>query len=71
MIDYVPNLISIGYGFEDIHVNDVVRRWLEMTADRRLEIVDPSRSLVPPDFRHLSPQIRLKRLKAGQYLSAL
>jgi hypothetical protein len=71
MINYVTNLISIGYGFEDIHVNEVVRRWLEMTPDRQLEIVDPSRDWAPSDFRHLSPQISVKRMKAGQYLTTL
>jgi hypothetical protein len=71
MINYVTNLISIGYGFEDIHVNDAVRRWLEVTSDRRLEIVDPSRNWIPSDFRHLSPQIDIKRLKAGEYLAGL
>jgi hypothetical protein len=71
MINYVTNLVAIGYGFEDVHVNDVVRRWLELTTDRRLEIVDPSRTLVPSDFRHLSPQVHLKQLKTGQYLGAL
>jgi hypothetical protein len=71
MINYVSNLICIGYAFEDIHVNNVIRRWLELTADRRLEIVDPTRDTIPPDFRHLAPQILVRRMKAGPYLSAV
>lgn len=69
MINYVTQLVSIGYGFEDVHVNETIRRWLEFTSERHLEIVDPSRTVIPPDFRHLSPQIRITRLKAGQYLA--
>jgi hypothetical protein len=71
MINYATNLVSIGYGFEDLHVNTVVRGWLEVASDRRLEIVDPSRKLVPPDLRHLSPQIVIKNAKAGEYLAGL
>lgn len=71
MINYVSNLVCIGYSFEDIHVNNVVRRWLELTSDRRLEIVDPTRDVVPSDFRHLAPQILLRRVKAGPYLEAV
>ena len=71
MINYVTRLVSVGYGFEDLHVNDAIRRWLELTNERHLEIVDPSRTLIPTDFRHLSPQIHLTQLKASQYLASL
>jgi len=71
MINFVSTLVCIGYGFEDIHVNNVVRQWLELTSDRCLEIVDPMRDAVPSDFRHLAPQILLRRMKTGPYLKAI
>jgi len=51
-INYVSKLICIGYRFGDVHINDVIRHWLESTGNRRIEIVGPAAS-VPPLLLHL------------------
>jgi hypothetical protein len=40
-INYVDQLVSIGYSFGDRHVNGIVHEWLAFHANRKLEIVDP------------------------------
>jgi hypothetical protein len=48
-INFVSTLICIGYGFGDLHINRVLRDWLERTPDRRLEVVSPGgvRAILP------------------------
>lgn len=66
-INYVSTLICIGYGFGDIHINQVLRDWLERTSDRRLEIVSPG-AFIPPLLLHLSPQVSPLKEAASDYL---
>ena len=66
-IGFVSILICMGYGFGDLHVNQVLRDWLERSADSRLEIVSPGGS-VPSFLLHLSPQISLFPKTASDYL---
>ncbi len=42
-------LVVVGYGFRDDHVNEVVRRWINTDADRRLIVVDP---VFPANWAH-------------------
>lgn len=37
-LNFVSHLVCIGYGFGDIHVNHVIRSWLEFTDTRTLEL---------------------------------
>lgn len=66
-VGFVSILVCIGYGFGDLHINQVLRDWLERSADRRLEIVSPGAS-VPSFLLHLSPQISLFPKAASDYL---
>jgi len=66
-INYVSNLICVGYAFGDIHVNEVIRNWLELNSQRRLEIVDPVIEKVPSPLLHLSPQVDLTKSCASDY----
>lgn len=66
-INFVTTLICIGYGFGDLHINQVLRDWLERSADRRLEIVCPGAS-VPSFLLHLSPQVSFFPKAASDYL---
>lgn len=66
-INFVSTLICIGYGFGDLHINQVLRDWLERSAERRLEIVSPEPS-VPSFLLHLSPQVKLFPKAASDYL---
>jgi hypothetical protein len=67
-IDRVSMLVSIGYGFGDSHINEVIRTWLERDATRRLEIVGPNEGAVPTGLVHLSPQITRTVATATEYL---
>ena len=59
--------MTMVYSFGDLHINQVLRDWLERSADRRLEIVSPEAS-VPSFFLHLSPQVKLFSKAAGDFL---
>lgn len=66
-LNYVTKLICIGYGFGDLHINGVLRQWLEFTQQRRLVIVGPDVQ-IPPFLLHLAPQVRTLPLKATEFL---
>jgi hypothetical protein len=66
-LNFVTNLVCIGYGFGDVHVNTVLRGWLELSAEHRIEIVSPSARDVPSFLLHLSPQIALTAQSATEY----
>lgn len=67
-INHVSSLVCIGYGFGDIHVNQVIRDWLGFAAARRLEIVRPGISAIPSFLQHLAPQVVLTDSCATDYL---
>jgi hypothetical protein len=69
-INFVSRLVCIGYGFGDIHINQVMRGWLEFNAERQLEIVNPGVEEIPPFLLHLAPQIVLRKTRASDYLDA-
>ncbi len=66
-INHVTSLICIGYGFADIHINVIIREWLEFSAGRKLEIVAPGITAIPAFLLHLAPQIILTDLSATDY----
>jgi hypothetical protein len=66
-LNFVTTLICVGYGFGDLHINAIIRHWLEFLPDRRLEIVDPFISNTPAFLLHLSPQITLTRSDATDF----
>ena len=59
-LNFVSNLVCVGYSFGDFHINTVLREWLEFSASRRIEIVDPSIRAVPAFLLHLSLQVALR-----------
>ena len=67
-INYLRTLVCIGYGFYDIHINNVLRKWLEFSEHRRMVIVDPYVKSIPFAFRHIAPQIDLAQVTATDYL---
>lgn len=66
-LNRVDHLIAIGYGFGDMHINSVVRDWLEFSGHRRLSIVSPGGS-IPGSLLHLDPQIELVDKTAVDFL---
>lgn len=69
-LNFVKDLVCIGYGFGDQHVNVVLREWLEFTPDRQMEIVDPVSPKVPSFLLHLIPQVKLTKSPATDYLDS-
>lgn len=69
-INAVSDLISIGYAFGDMHINVIIREWLEASEDRQLEIVDPAAKDVPSFLLHLAPQVTITRSTATDCLDA-
>lgn len=67
-LNFVSTLVCIGYGFGDLHINQVLRDWLERKAERRLEIVSPGGTNVPSFLLHLSPQVQPIAATASDYL---
>lgn len=70
-INFVSTLICIGYGFGDLHINQILRDWLEQNRERRLEFVSPGATSVPSFLSHLSPQVRPIAATASDYLDRL
>lgn len=65
---YVTHLICIGYGFGDLHINAIVRDWLEVSANRSIKIVGPGTRQIPAFLLHLAPQVHLVDAPATNYL---
>ena len=61
-------LVSIGYGFGDSEVNEIVQDWLAEAAARRLEIVVPGATHVPGFLQALAAQVELTPSSATTYL---
>lgn len=70
-LNFVTNLICIGYGLGDLHVNAIIREWLELTPDRRLEIVNPSLNDIPSFLLHLAPQVKLTKSDTTDFLDLM
>ena len=69
-LNFVSTLVCIGYGFGGLHINTVLRQWLEFSADRRIEIVSPIVGEVPSFLLHLSPQLVVTKNTATDYLDS-
>lgn len=67
-LNCVTTLICLGYGFGDAHINNIMRGWLEFIGERRLVIVGPSATSVPPTFLHVAPQVELHAVTATEFL---
>jgi hypothetical protein len=70
-INHLTTLIVIGYGFGDLHINQILRAWLEFSADRHLEIVGPGMSSIPSFLLHVSPQVSVVSEKTCAYFDRI
>ena len=66
-LNFVGRLICIGYGFGDLHINTALREWLDASAHRSLEIVNPGIREIPSGLLHLAPQITLSQCGAADW----
>jgi hypothetical protein len=69
-LNFVSDLVAIGYSFGDAHINQAVREWIEISAERHLEIVAPGIAELPRDFLHVARQITLTNSGCTDYLDA-
>lgn len=63
-INFADELVCIGYGFGDSHIDTVIRKWLSFSRERNLEVVNPgikSVSDISSAYLHLARQIKFKR----------
>ncbi|KJC36798.1 hypothetical protein UB31_35690 [Bradyrhizobium sp. LTSP849] len=67
-LNFVTTLVCIGYGFGDLHINLVIREWLEFHPDRRLEIVSPDARDAPAFLLHLVSQVQITAAAATDWL---
>lgn len=67
-LNWVTNLVCIGYGLGDEHINKVLRDWLETTSERRIEIVDPFIKSIPPWLLHVASQVTIVKSGGSDYL---
>jgi hypothetical protein len=68
-ITTMNEIYIIGYSFGDHHVDRILREWLELLGHRRMIIVDPHRSNIPPHFGHLAPQISVRSKHATDFFA--
>lgn len=70
-LNAVTKLVCIGYGFGDLHINQVMRDWLGFSAGRSIEIVNPGLKDIPSFLLHLAPQVTLVDSGATDYFDSV
>jgi hypothetical protein len=50
------------------HINQILRKWLELTSVRQVELVGPGTTSCPPFLGHVASQVILKDEFATDYL---
>lgn len=66
-LNYASELVCIGYGFTDQHINGPIGEWLSHSADRHLTVVNPGIAGCPTPFGHLFRQVSIVSQGARQY----
>jgi hypothetical protein len=70
-IRFISNLVIIGYGFADDHINLVIREWIEMNRDHRTTIVDRYRTETPGFLLQVSPQVTMITKTGQEYFASI
>jgi hypothetical protein len=65
-INYVSHMYVVGYSFGDLHIDFIIKNWLEFSHERLLTIVSPS-AKIPYHFLHLKPQISIVPKRASEF----
>lgn len=66
-VDFAAELVCIGYGFGDHHINEPIVEWLSQAAARRLTIINPGIEECPDRFKQLSRQVALVSKDARRF----
>ena len=68
----VSKLVTIGYSFGDVHINLIIRNWVEMSREHQVVIIDPRASAeVPSVLLHAAPQVDLRKITARDFFGSL
>lgn len=70
-INFVRELICVGYGFGDLHINEIIKSWLEFSAGRSIKIVSPGARSIPSFLLHLAPQVELVPSGATEFFDKI
>jgi hypothetical protein len=70
-IRFISELVIIGYGFGEDHINQVIRRWVEINKDRLITIVNPSRKGKPGFLLHVSSQVTVLTKTGREYFASI
>lgn len=70
-VNYANEIICIGYGFGDRHVDEIIRDWLSVSNERKLEIINPSIDDVPASLAHLCRQVSIKKIGCIDYFLSI
>lgn len=66
----VTELDVMGYGFGDVHINEVLLRWLE-SYNVSLNIYDPYRNSIPPELNGAAEKISIHNCGLTGYFNKL
>lgn len=69
-LNNLKKLVCLGYRFGDTHINNIIRKWLELNEDHHLEIVSPNSKNIPDLLLHLASQIKLIPNSASEYFDS-
>ena len=64
-------IICIGYGFGDKHINDIISNWLSISNEKNIVIINPGIKDVPASLAHLCPQVSIKNIGCIDYFLSL
>lgn len=73
-INFSDELICVGYGFGDSHIDSRIRDWLSFSRERKLTVVNPGFSKVgdiASTYLHLSSQIEFMGFGFTEYILGL
>jgi hypothetical protein len=69
-LNHLTRLICVGYSFGDIHINQVIRDWIDFSETRTITIVSPAPQ-VPPFLAHVPLQTTVVAADAAEYFEQL
>lgn len=66
-LNYADELVCIGYGFGDKHIDDQIIDWMSFLRSRKLTIINPGIGCCPEKIRHLAGQVECNPISALDY----
>jgi len=67
-LNFVSDLVVVGYGFADVHINQILKEWLAFTPERRMLIVNPGIKTISDEFKIYINQLELRQCSFLEFL---